>query len=66
MSPGYIATELSDFVSDNYKNIWYSLIPKGRQGLARELVGAYLYLASDASTYTTGTDLRVDGGYTSI
>lgn len=66
VSPGYIATELSDFVSDNYKNIWYSLIPKGRQGLARELVGAYLYLASDASTYTTGTDLRVDGGYTSI
>lgn len=49
----------------------------GREGEAHELKGAYLYLASNASTYTTGAgihldaraehadmvDLRVDGGY---
>lgn len=38
----------------------------GRETLPEELVGAYLYLASDASSFTTGTDIRVDGGYCSI
>ncbi|KAI1192574.1 putative short-chain dehydrogenase [Nemania serpens] len=35
----------------------------GRQGHVKELKGLYLYLASDASTYTTGSDVIVDGGY---
>lgn len=35
----------------------------GREGRPEELKGAYLYLASDASTYTTGTDITCDGGY---
>jgi sorbose reductase len=35
----------------------------GRVGEASEFKGAYLYLASDASSYTTGTDLIIDGGY---
>lgn len=66
VSPGYIATELSDFIPTDQKNVWYSVTPKGRQGLPRELAGAYLYLASDAASYVTGADLRVDGGYTAV
>jgi len=63
ISPGYMATEISDFVPAATKSIWKDKIPMGREGEAHELVGAYLYLASDASSYTTGTDIIVDGGY---
>ncbi|KAK9239097.1 hypothetical protein V1525DRAFT_356834 [Lipomyces kononenkoae] len=63
ISPGYILTEISNFVPTETKEKWWKLIPMGREGSAKELVGAYLYLASDASTYTTGADIIVDGGY---
>ena len=39
------------------------MIPMGRNGDAKELKGAYVYLVSDASTYMTGNDMRIDGGY---
>jgi sorbose reductase len=61
VSPGYIATEISGFVPAETKKIWHQKTPMGREGLANELKGAYLYFASDASTYTTGSDLICDG-----
>ncbi|KAF2156407.1 NAD(P)-binding protein [Myriangium duriaei CBS 260.36] len=63
ISPGYIATEISNFVPPETKDQWRDRTPMGREGEAEELGGAFLYLASDASSYTTGTDIIVDGGY---
>ncbi|KAF2837420.1 NAD(P)-binding protein [Patellaria atrata CBS 101060] len=64
ISPGYIDTGLSDFVPQDIQKLWMSMIPMGRNGDAKELKGAYVYLVSDASTYTTGADIVIDGGYT--
>ncbi|KAF6805423.1 NADP-dependent mannitol dehydrogenase 1 [Colletotrichum sojae] len=41
----------------------YRMAALGRQGHTKEIKGLYLYLASDASTYMTGSDLLIDGGY---
>lgn len=64
ISPGYIDTGLSDFIDQKTQDLWNSMIPMGRPGEAKELKGAYVYLISDASTYTTGCDVVIDGGYT--
>ncbi|KAA6407332.1 MAG: L-xylulose reductase [Lasallia pustulata] len=63
ISPGYIDTGLSDFVDQKVQDLWKSMIPMGRDGEAKELKGAYVYLCSDASSYTTGADIIIDGGY---
>lgn len=41
----------------------YADFKSSREGEVGELKGAFLYLASDAASYTTGLDLIVDGGY---
>jgi NAD(P)-dependent dehydrogenase (short-subunit alcohol dehydrogenase family) len=63
LSPGYTRTELVDMAAHMFAQ-WESLTPMGRMCTPDELVGATIYLASNASSYTTGSDLIVDGGYT--
>jgi len=66
LSPGYILTKLTKAVLENqqeWKRTWETLTPMGRMGDPEDLHGAIVFLASDASSFMTGADLRVDGGY---
>ena len=66
ISPGYIGTELlkRGMSNEEWRTAWLNLTPMGRVGEPAEAAAAVLYLASDASTYCTGTNLVLDGGYT--
>jgi len=63
VSPGYILTELVEPLAE-YHALWEPKIPLGRIGRPEELTALYLYLASEASSYMTGSDIVIDGGYT--
>lgn len=64
LSPGYIATPMSADVEQELKDAWAPLMPTHEMGDPSALVPAILYLASPAATYTTGSDILVDGAYT--
>jgi NAD(P)-dependent dehydrogenase (short-subunit alcohol dehydrogenase family) len=60
--PGPFLTDISNAWSDEVKNALVALVPLGRAGRPEEIIGAALYLASDASRYTNGAIIKVDGG----
>lgn len=66
LCPGPLRTELLMKFLDTEEKKQRRLIhiPMGRFGEAKEMAQAALYLASDASSYTTGTEFLVDGGIT--
>ncbi|NMB47073.1 MAG: SDR family oxidoreductase [Firmicutes bacterium] len=66
ISPGYMKTAMTveTLKTDMAKDYWMYLTPMQRPGLPHELGGAVVYLASDASSFVTGADLMIDGGYT--
>lgn len=61
VSPGFFDTKMG--AGPEGLQEAYRMSTLGRQGHVKEIKGLYLYLASDASTYMTGSDLLIDGGY---
>ena len=66
LSPGYMYTEPSEKLFKERQETRMYRTPAGRYGKPEELCGAVIYLFSDSASFTTGTDLIVDGGYAGI
>lgn len=62
VSPGFIATAMTDKLTDEQKARLMADIPAGRMGTAEEVAAAVLYLASPEAAYVTGATLHVNGG----
>jgi NAD(P)-dependent dehydrogenase (short-subunit alcohol dehydrogenase family) len=72
IAPGYIDTDqarkvgMSEEMIEQTKTQVHAQIPMHRSGTVEEIAGAVLFLASGDSTYVTGTELCVDGGWAQI
>jgi len=67
ISPGYTVTPLVENLlkeKPEVAEVWKSLIPLKRFAKPADIVGAVIFLASEASNYVTGVDILIDGGYT--
>ncbi|MCA8909263.1 MAG: SDR family oxidoreductase, partial [Rhodospirillaceae bacterium] len=65
LGPGYFRTALTEvfYQNDDWQQAMLGKIPAGRFGDLDDLIGAAVFLASDAARYVTGQILYVDGGY---
>ena len=62
VAPGFIATAMTDKLTDEQKDKINVQIPAGRMGTPQEIAAAALYLASPEAGYVTGATLHVNGG----
>ena len=62
VAPGFIATAMTDKLTDEQKDKINVQIPAGRMGTPEEIAAATLYLASPEAGYVTGATLHVNGG----
>ncbi len=66
VAPGFIATPMTDGLSDDVKTRLLADIPGGRLGTAEEIAAAIVFLASEEAAYITGQTLHVNGGMAMI
>lgn len=62
VAPGFIATDMTNSLTDDQKTAINSSIPAGRMGNPEEIASAVCFLASAGAAYITGTTLHVNGG----
>jgi len=62
VTPGFIATEMTDVLKEEIKEGFISRIPLARFGEPKEVAEAVAFLLSDHASYITGETLRVNGG----
>ena len=62
ISPGFITTDMTDKINDDYKEILKSRIPLDRFGSPNDIANAVIFLSSELSDYITGETLHVNGG----
>jgi len=62
ITPGFIATEMTEVLKDEIKDAFTAKIPLGRFGEPKEVAQAVAFLLSDHSSYITGETLKVNGG----
>jgi len=62
ITPGFIATEMTDVLKDEVKDAFTAKIPMGRFGNPEEVADAVAFLLSDHASYITGETLKVNGG----
>jgi 3-oxoacyl-[acyl-carrier protein] reductase len=66
VAPGFIATAMTDALTDQQKEMIGQRIPAGRMGNPGEIAAAVVYLASEEAAYVTGATLQVNGGMAMI
>ncbi|MCW5940441.1 MAG: 3-oxoacyl-[acyl-carrier-protein] reductase [Fimbriimonadaceae bacterium] len=64
VAPGFIETEMTAELAEEFRNKVVETAPLGRLGTGADVAGAVLFLASDAAGYMTGQTLVIDGGLT--
>lgn len=62
IAPGYIATDMTDALTEEQRQAIYARIPMGRPGSIEDIAEAVLFLTSDSAAYITGQTLHVNGG----